>query len=61
MDNFRQQVEYFLKVTGTAASDLSRAATGDPTFVLRMRKGARSWPETQEKVLRYIAKRLDEQ
>ncbi len=55
MEKFRKLVESFLKKTGMAATSYGRNALGDPGFVARLRKGARCWPETQEKCIKFMA------
>ena len=53
---FKNEVEKFMLETGMAATTFGREALSDPNFVSRMRKGARSWPETQRRCLDFMSK-----
>ena len=57
METFKQQVEAFLVETGMAATTFGREAVGDPGFITGVRKGARCWPETQEKCRNFMEAR----
>jgi len=47
-------IEQFLQATGMPATRFGINALGDPSLVSQIRKGRRLWPETQDKVIRYI-------
>jgi 2,4-dienoyl-CoA reductase-like NADH-dependent reductase (Old Yellow Enzyme family) len=57
MDNitFHNKIEDFLSQSGMAATTFGRESLRDPGFVARLRKGARSWPETQDRCFEFIA------
>ena len=52
---FRREVEAFLGATGTKISVLGRSATGDPSFVSRLRRGASPTLATVDRVRAWMA------
>ena len=54
-DQFREQVEAFLKANRVTATDFGRQAVGDPSFVLNLRRGRSPKLVTVDKVLAFIA------
>jgi len=53
-EQFRAEVEEFLARTGTKATEFGRAAAGDPSFVLNLRRGRSPRLATVDKVLAFI-------
>lgn len=53
-EHFLARVEEFLAATGTKASEFGRAAVGDASFVLNLRRGRSPTLATADKVLAYI-------
>ncbi len=49
-----QEIERFVERTGVPESRLGMEAVGNPSFVLRLRKGRRIWLDTAEKVRDYM-------
>ncbi|WP_066723499.1 hypothetical protein [Sphingomonas pituitosa] len=52
--NLLADVETFLKRTGMADSALGRGAVNDWRLVSQLRAGRRVWPETEQKVRRFM-------
>jgi tRNA-dihydrouridine synthase len=48
------EVERFLSSQQLGPSTFGRAALGDPNFVRELREGRRIWPDTAEKVRRFM-------
>lgn len=55
MSNLLTEVEAFLKARDMAASTFGAEALGDRHFVRQLRGGRRVWPETEAKVLQFMA------
>lgn len=53
-EQFRAEVEGFLERTGTKPTEFGRAAAGDPSFVLSLRRGRSPTLATVDKVLAFI-------
>jgi hypothetical protein len=53
-EQFLSRVEDFLAATGTKPSEFGRAAVGDGSFVLNLRRGRSPTLATADKVLRHI-------
>jgi len=53
-------IDRFLAEFDMAASTFGRLAVNDGKFVKRLKSGARYWPETEEKVRAYMARRRKE-
>ena len=53
---FKAAVEAFLAASGMSAMEFGMNAMRDPTYVYKLRKGSRSFPETIEKVRAYMSK-----
>jgi hypothetical protein len=54
---FRERVEAFLTTSGFKPTEFGRQATGDPSFVLSLRRGRSPTLVTADKVLAFIAER----
>ncbi|MFM9860638.1 hypothetical protein RUR49_19440 [Pseudoxanthobacter sp. M-2] len=52
---FRERVEAFLAASEFKPTEFGRQATGDPTFVLNLRRGRSPTLATVDKVLAFIA------
>lgn len=52
---FRKTLERFLKETGMSATALGLDALRDPAFVWKIRKGRKTGPERQQRVLAFMA------
>lgn len=50
-------LEAFLSKTGMGPKYLGKAAVGNSEVVPRLRAGRRVWPETEEKLLSFMASR----
>ena len=48
------EIDRFVARTGVAESRLGMEAVGNPSFVLRLRKGKRIWLDTADKVRTYM-------
>jgi hypothetical protein len=64
MDDTEQQkltaeVESFLRASGMSPSAFGHEAVTDRGFVFDLRKGRRVWPETADKVRRFIRERSE--
>jgi len=55
-EHFLGRVEAFLAETGTKPSEFGRAAVGDASFVLNLRRGRSPTLATADKVLLHIEK-----
>lgn len=53
-NNFRDEVEEFLKRTGMSAYRLGWLAVKNGRFVERLRAGRRFWPETEVEVRAFM-------
>lgn len=51
------KVERYLKRTGTKPSNFGREAMGDPGFVFQLRRGREPFPQTVDRVERYLKER----
>ena len=51
---FREEVESFLKRTGTKPTEFGRQAIGDPSLVLNLRRGRSPTLATADRILGYI-------
>ncbi|MBO9377889.1 hypothetical protein GG804_14035 [Sphingomonas histidinilytica] len=49
------EIEKFIKRTHIAPTTLGRRALGDPSFVGQLRRGRRTWPDTEKKVRAFMA------
>ena len=49
-----EEIDRFVARTGVAESRLGMEAVGNPSFVLRLRKGKRIWLDTADKVRAYM-------
>lgn len=54
-DDLIKEIETYCREANLAITTFGRKATNDGKFVNRIRNGGRCWPETEEKVRRYIA------
>lgn len=52
-----ERIEAFLSQTGMMPTVFGKAALNDPTFVFKLRKGRRVWPETAERVEDFMRQR----
>lgn len=52
-----KEIDDFLRETRMGASYFGKVAAGNSELVSRLRGGRRVWPETEEKVLAFIAER----
>jgi hypothetical protein len=50
-------IDRFLAETQMSASYFGKVAVGNSELVARLRKGRRIWPETEARVLAFIAER----
>jgi len=60
MNKLIEQIDRFLKENQMKPSTFGHKAVNDGKFVARIRKGGRVWPETEKKVLDFIATYKDE-
>jgi hypothetical protein len=49
------EIDAFLSVKGMAETTFGRLAVNDGKFVRRLRKGGRVWPETEDRVLKFMS------
>lgn len=55
MKQLIEDIEAFCRSSGIAPSTLGLRAVGDGKFFARLKGGGRCWPETEDKVRRFIA------
>ncbi len=60
MSQFKNDIEAYLKNTGTAASTFGREVLNDPGFVYRLRAGGECRPSTIERVREKMAEATKE-
>lgn len=51
-------IDDFLSRTGMGVSYFGKAGCGNSEVVARLRSGCRIWPETEEKLRAFMAKRI---
>lgn len=56
VNQFREEIEAFLKESGINATDLGKQAVNDPAFVLDIRNGRAPKLDTVDKVRAFMAK-----
>jgi hypothetical protein len=55
MDALLSEIELFMNTHNLSATKFGQDALGDRHFVKQLRAGRRVWPETAEKVRRFMA------
>lgn len=50
----REEIEAFLRLTGMKPTRFSISATRDRHFVRKLRMGRRVWPDTEERVRKFM-------
>lgn len=49
-----EKIEVHLAKAGISAAAFGKEAMNDPAFVYELRKGRRVWPETADRVMKFI-------
>jgi hypothetical protein len=59
MPDLLEKIERYTAESGMSESYFGKRAAGNSELVARLRAGGRVWPETEDRVLSFIASRPD--